>query len=108
MKMLTMTNVFPNYWYRLRHGLRTYLSQLKASLPFAIVNKNLIADLQYENKYLHKRAVEADQRWVDLNALMTHRAQQERGAAVVRQKGRRLNILAVKTSPGGTWEIQVE
>ncbi len=67
-----------------------------------------MAAIHTENKYLYQRAITADQRWVELNALMVHRAQQERGEVYVRQKGKYLDILAVKTSPGGIWEINVK
>ena len=107
MKMLTLTNAFPNYWYRLRYGLKACLYRLRALLPFAIVNRDFIADLKHENDYLAKRAQEANDRWVNLNALMAHRAQQERGLICVKQKGQRLTVLATKTSPGGNWEVTV-
>ena len=82
--------------------------RLKGLLPYAIVSKSRFAEIRWENDLLHRRAVEADKRWVDLNALMAHRAQQERGAVIVRQRGKRLNILATKTGPAGYWEISVE
>ena len=85
-----------------------FRSRLKALLPFAIVNRRLVDNLRCENRKLLAMYAEADKRWVDLNALMAHRAQQERGAVVVRQRGQRLTILAVKTSPAGVWEITVE
>jgi len=84
------------------------LWRLRALLPYVIVSKARLAAIRSENDYLQRRAAEADQRWVTLNALMVHRAQQERGAAIVRQRGKRMNILAVKTSAAGVWEITVE
>ena len=108
MKMLTMTNAYRNFWSRLRNGLRQCRSRLKGLLPYVIVSKAQFAEIRSENDWLHRRAVEADKRWVDLNALMAHRAQQERGAVIVRQRNKRLNILSTKTGPAGFWVISVE
>jgi hypothetical protein len=83
-------------------------SRLKGLLPFAIVNRDFVDNLKLENRHLFQRAQEMEQRWVQLNALMTHRAQQERGLLKIKQRGKPLIILAVKTSAAGFWEVTVE
>ena len=108
MKMLTQTNTFRNFWRTLRTGLWECRSRLKALLPYAIVSKAQLVDMVMRVTWAESELADANQRWTDLNALMAHRAQQERGAVIVRQRGKRLNILATKTSPAGYWEISVE
>jgi hypothetical protein len=66
-----------------------------------------LLNLRAENSYLQNHAAETNQRWVALNQLMAHRAQQERGLFCVRQGENYLPILAVKTRPGSVWELSV-
>ena len=72
------------------------------------VLRDWVAYLQSENRYLYEQAVSANTRWVELNQVMAHRAQQQRGEVCVRQGKKYLEVLAVKTSPGGIWEINVK
>jgi hypothetical protein len=72
------------------------------------VLRDWVAHLQSENRYLYEQAASANIRWVELNQVMAHRAQQQRGEVCVRQGKKYLEILAVKTSPGGIWEINVK
>lgn len=63
--------------------------------------------LRSENAWLFSARTEAEKRWVELNQIMAHRAQQERGLVCVRRGKEYLPVLAVKTGPGGMWEISI-
>ena len=64
--------------------------------------------LRLDIHYLAQHNREADERWVELNQIISNRAQQERGLQRVWRGKKRLEVLAVKTTPGGVWDITVK